>query len=231
MVAPKEPWQQHTSSEVEAMTPEQAMAVREAGARYQRGRPESAMNRIQERSGGGVFSHAVEHVGDLTHRMNEMEGRAAAQTVRPKIRSMHHTLHHGYGFEREHEENIVSNARYKGEDPDTLRSDVRALSQTYADEHRKVPVYNYPSEVARDAAVSLGEHRFDDARRSIGVLSAMEFGGRDPDGFAWDEGDMMGLLRERSNQGGMVDYLRNKEARTPALTDAATVMVGGKLQR
>jgi hypothetical protein len=210
------------------MTPEDAARVRNAGASYQRGKPESAMLRLQEDAGGGVYPHAAEHIGDLTHRMNESSGRFGTEYVRPKIESTYDSLHRGYGFEREMDEQVSDNARYRKVDEGAFRSTVNQRGMQYAAEHRNVPVYNYPSEVARDAAVSLGEQRFDDTRAHMGVLHNMQFGGG---GYA--EGDLRSLIAPSSpedNKQSMVDYLRDKESRTPAFTDAATVMLGGKLR-
>jgi hypothetical protein len=213
------PARQHSAAEVDEMSDEQSAALRHAGGVYQRGAPESAMNRAQAALGGGVYSHALEHVGDLTHRMNELAGRFGTEYVSPKIRSTEGSLNHPYGFEREMRENVTSNAQF-GRSTDT-----RGYGQAYADEHRKVPVYNYPSEVARDAAVSLGEHRFDDTRRHLGELGAMDRGEKGPSGQGWAEGDLGGLLKHSKE--GMVDYLRDKESRSPHITNAARVMLGG----
>jgi hypothetical protein len=204
--------------------------VRSAGASYQRGRPESAMERFQEAYGGGVLPHALEHIGDLTHRMNEGGGRFGSEFVAPKIDSMRSSLNHPYGFEREMGEQMRENTRYRGTDLGSQEQVIESLGKAYSDEHRKVPVYNFPSEVARDAAVSVGEGRFNDTRRHMDHLSVMEFGGRDPDGQTWAPRDMHDLLKARSpeeNQQGMVDYLRDKESRTPEFTNAARSMLGG----
>src|SRR3990172_11905951 len=40
-------------------------------AQSQRGEPERAMVNAQHYMGGGVLSFALEHIGDLTHRMSE----------------------------------------------------------------------------------------------------------------------------------------------------------------
>lgn len=229
-MAPKQYTDQHFSAEVEDMSPDEALRVRGGTARHQRGRPEQAMNDLQRAAGGGVYPTAVEHVGDITHRMNEHGGRLGAELVAPKVQRMRSTLNHPYGFEREMQEQMSDNARYKEVPVDELTGTVRNLGQNYADEHRRTPVYNYPSEVARDASVSLGEQRFDATRRSLGVLQSMEFGGTDPTGTRWAEGDMESLLRPGSpeqNQQDMVDYLRDKESRTPQITHASTSMLGG----
>ena len=103
MVAPKNRTQQHTSAEVAALTPEGALNVRKGGAGFQRAGPEKAMNEYQRVVGGGVKSVAVEHVGDLTHRMNEgMSTDVTMDTTMPKINNQLANLSSGYGFDREH---------------------------------------------------------------------------------------------------------------------------------
>ena len=235
MVAPKTPKQQHTSAEVADMSPEQAMDVRRGTASYQRSVPERSMDAIQSYTGGGVFSNAVEHVGDLPHRMNQaMSTDITMGDVMPKVNSQLANLSSGYGFSREHDENLASNADYRGQDRHTFRAETEKLGQKYAADHRATPVYNYPTEVAVDAAVSLGEGRFDSTQRHLQTLQTMEFGGKDGSD-KWAEGDMSGLLSGSSrrptaeHQQGMVDYLRGRESETPAITNAATTMLGGRV--
>lgn len=218
------------------MTPEQAMTTRMGTASYQRTVPERTMNDIQFNVGGGVNSVAVEHVGDLTHRMNQAHSAdVAVGDVMPKIRSQRANLGSKYGFAREHGENLRANAKSRGVSEGEMIQTSEHLGKKYAAEHRATPVYNYPTEVAVDAAVSLGEGRFADTERHLDHLSAMQLGGKGPGGETYAEGDMGALLdgkRTRptaEHQQGMVDYLRGREADTPAFTQAATVMVGGKL--
>jgi hypothetical protein len=232
--------QQHTAAEIEAMSPEEAMDVRHAGGSYQRGVPESKMLAYQRLHGGGVMPTAVEHVGDLTHRMNEdMPTSTLMEAVSDKIDKQGRNLNSRYGFAKEHQENIEGNARYDNVDPSEFAAKVGAAGQEYADAHKKVPVYNYPSEVARSAAVNLGEGRFGRAAEDIDHLSAMHTGGRfGSSNYAAGDlatlishprrGDAPGMAMHKQ---GMVDYLRGKEAETPEFTDAATVMLGGRLRR
>jgi hypothetical protein len=227
--------QQHTSAEVAAMTPEQAMKVRQGTAAYQRSVPERTMNDIQFHTGGGVWSTAVEHVGDLSHRMNQAHSTDITMgDVMPKVHSQLSNLSSRYGFAKEHGENLRSNAAYHGVSEGDHIMQAEHLGKKYAEEHRRTPVYNYPTEVAVDAAVSLGEGRFNDTRGHLEHLSAMQMGGKAPSGEQYAPGDMEGLLEGNSrrptalHQQGMVDYLRGRESRTPAITEAATVMLGGK---
>jgi hypothetical protein len=223
-------FRQYSAAEVQQMSPDEALNTRKAAGRAQRGEPEAAMNRYQHTMGGGVMGHVMEHTGDLTHRMNQHpEGYAglsiAVDDSAPKIDRMSHALNHPYGFEKEMGENLRSNAAYKGQDIGTHTVAHDSMAKTYADAHRRLPVYNYPSEVARDTAVAVGEQRFDAARAGISTLHSMHHGGKDSSGESWAEGDMRGLLEH--SQESMVDYLRGKESRTPEITRAATSMLGG----
>lgn len=227
-------FRQRSAAEVEQMTPDEALKTRKMAGQIQRAAPEQAMNDYQHTMGGGVMGHVMEHTGDLTHRMNKNPDGYSGHEVTmgdtvPKIDRMQHALNHPYGFEREMGENLRSNAKHQGQDIGTHTASHDALANRYADAHAKLAVYNYPSEVARDTAVAVGRQDFDGARSGMGELHAMHHGGRAPSGESYAEGDMGGLLQH--SQQSMVDYLRGKESRTPAITDAATAMLGGRLTR
>lgn len=131
-------------------------------ASAQRGEPEAAMLRYQRLSGGGVMSHAVEHTGDLTHRMAEHGGRFGSEYVAPKVRSVLSSLRHGYGFAREHGENLQRSNIH----PDHAKAALTA----YAQEHMKLPVYNRMQEHARNAAIHLGLGNYDRAEHHLSAL-------------------------------------------------------------
>ena len=108
----------------QALSEEQSeiAALFDKTAAAQRGAPERAMINIQMMLGGGVYSYVVEHVGDITHRMSEkfdfLKGSHA--NVQDKVEKTLRTLEHGYGFEREMEENINNNYQFyveKGKPP------------------------------------------------------------------------------------------------------------------
>ena len=123
----------------------------------QRGAPEAAMLKVQLLMGGGVLNPIVEHIGDLTHRMALGERQHAGwEFVKEKVERGIRSLTHGYGFDKEFEENITNNARYNKVDESKFRRKLfRALS-IYADEHSKIPVYNEAQKVARQAAIDIG---------------------------------------------------------------------------
>ena len=142
-------------------------------ADIQRGQPELAMVEAQMLYGGGVMPYALEHVGDLTHRMAERGGRYGEEFVQPKVTRLLDSLLSEYGFEKEMLENIQSNARFKYErdkpnisfeeyKKDYEQSIDKALSK-YSEAHKKVPVYNQMQLAGREAAIAIGEKRYTDA--------------------------------------------------------------------
>lgn len=147
-----------------------------AGA--QRGRPERAMGAAQWAMGGGVLNFAIEHTGDLTNRMAKKMhitylGDAGLEYVDDKVRKVLRTIRWPYGFKREHEENMVNNK--------VDRAKVDRLLRRYADEHRKLPVFNLMQWNAREAAVALGEQNFPKAEAHLAEIEKV----LDQDDAAW----------------------------------------------
>ena len=138
----------------------------------QRGKPEYAMLKVQKIAGGGVLSTTSEHVGDLTHRMSEWVtfNDGGFGSVKDKVEKTIRWLSSGYGFEREMNENIRNNAKFRNVDESELRNQIQTALKRYAKEHSKLPVFNQVQELARDAAVKLGEMKFDQALRKLRKL-------------------------------------------------------------
>lgn len=142
-------------------------------ANTQRGNPELAMVEAQKIYGGGVMPNALEHIGDLTHRMAERGGRFGSEYVAPKVTRMLDSLLSDYGFEKEMLENIQSNARFKYErdNPDIpfeqykkeYEDKIDKALKKYSEAHKKVPVYNQMQLAGREAAIAIGEKRYTDA--------------------------------------------------------------------
>ena len=128
-------------------------------AEIQRGAPEQRMLEFQRATGGGLLGHSAEHIGDLIHRLNQEGGRFGTEFVEPKVRSQLRGLTHGYGYEREHLEQMRSNAAHMGVDFEEHMERVRAAGQVYTAAHEQVPVYNTPSMHGAWAAEALGEMR------------------------------------------------------------------------
>ena len=164
----------HGDTEREPLPSDVAEAFTALG-RTQRGDPESAMNRVQEATGGGVMAYAVEHVGDLTHRMSHMAGWSGGggdgyEYVHEKVKSCLRSLRNKYGFEREAHKNFENNARYQGVSIDKFMIGVNAALAGYVAEHRKIPVYNRAQWLARQAAIDLGQMKIRDTIWDLGAL-------------------------------------------------------------
>lgn len=148
----------------------------------QRGHPEIKMLECQMALSGGVLPALLEHIGDLTHRMSEevfshdgnIEG--TINQVLPKVNKGISYLTSGYGFEKEHNENMESNYKFKkerGEIKGTFpewKEGVEKLIKEYADEHEKLPVYNDAQYAAREAAIGLGKMDFDYSLKQLQYL-------------------------------------------------------------
>jgi len=145
--------------------PEHVVTAFKGLAEAQRGKPERATMKVQEAMGGGVVNPLVEHVGDLTHRLTEMShyGLAGQPYVQEKVERAIRYLSSQYGFAKEMTENIKSNASYYKTTPQELRQKIYAAMKEYADAHKELPVYNETQFLAREAAVAVGERRWDDA--------------------------------------------------------------------
>jgi len=144
----------------------------EQAAGDQRGGPELAMVAAQHVLGGGVVPFVIEHVGDLYNRMHNTgygdlgdhyADEERRQTVLEKIRKTLRTLTQGYGFEREHLENMRVSAQMGNKDYDEHVEKVSKALKKYADEHSKLPVYNKAQKYARAASIALGMQDWDAA--------------------------------------------------------------------
>jgi len=138
-----------------------------AVADAQRGEPEMAMLRVQRTMGGGVLSPVVEHIGDLTHRMTEHAdaGYWLEDIIQEKVKRGLMYLTHGYGFEKEMQENIRANKTNVEE------LDKRLLA--YAKAHEQIPVYNAAQYHGREAAVALGYKDWGKSIEHLRVLQNM----------------------------------------------------------
>lgn len=136
-------------------------------ADQQRGDPEHAMLRVQHTYKGGVLSPVVEHIGDLQHRMTEHADAAMwlEDIIEEKVNRGLRYLTHGYGFEKEMQENIRAN-----------NTDVEKLDKLlleYAREHQKLPVYNAAHYHARESCIAIGKQQWTVAVDHLNVLKQM----------------------------------------------------------
>ena len=135
----------------------------------QRDKPERAMLRVQFAMGGGVLNPVVEHVGDITHRMSHMVGYDTVLGYE-KVVKTYKWLTSRYGFEREMQQNITNNAKYREVPRAELAEQIKVALQKYAEEHAKLPVYNKVQWLARQAAVFIGLEKFRDAATCLRMI-------------------------------------------------------------
>jgi hypothetical protein len=153
-------------------------------AQQQRGEPESKMLRLSGSDRGyewqpsQLYAWAAEHVGDLTHRIFQkpdfFKGKAGAKE---KIDKAINSLKNPYGFEKEVNEQIVNNynygrskGKYQDQTLEEFRDEFIQRSKDYAEAHKELPVYNEVGQLAKDAAIAIGEWRFKDATVSLEKL-------------------------------------------------------------
>lgn len=156
----------------------------------QRGKPEAAMLQAQKLLGGGVLSFVIEHVGDLYNRMHNTgygplgdpsSDDERREVVLDKVSKTLRILTNPYGFEREYQENMRENAKYRDLDLEDFQKKVDAVLLQYAQAHSELPVYNRVQNLAVQASVALGQQKFDDAVSSL--ISLRELA-RDPKAWA-----------------------------------------------
>ena len=171
-------------------------------ATSQRGAPENQMLKVQRAAGGGVVGWAAEHIGDITHRLTNLAGSFGSNSsgrsdVMPKVDRMIKALTQAFGFKKEADQNAVNNAKSRGVSVDIHNQAVRTELKTYAEEHKKVPVYNKIQWLARQAAISLGEEKFDDAALFLKGIKRI-----DEEGKFHEEA----MTVFRDHKGGIVPY-------------------------
>jgi hypothetical protein len=130
----------------------------------QRGKPEFAMVAAQRVMSGGALDPVIEHIGDLTNRMGPKHSPGFSyEETKGKAEKYLKSLRSGYGFRREFEENLVSNAKFLGKPLEQHKADVDAALKAYANAHAELKTYNPIQTAARDAAVALGNKEFEKA--------------------------------------------------------------------
>lgn len=163
-----------TTLEREIVHPEAVQAF-SALAEQQRGEPELAMRDLKDFIGGGVLSPAIEHAGDLIHRVTEASrfGRANRPLVAAKVDALVQSLGHAYGFEKEHGENIAARAKALRLPISKVREQIATGLARYAAAQKALPVYNRVHWLMRETARAIGESRFADALATAKELQAL----------------------------------------------------------
>lgn len=174
VVKMKDPEDEITAKEL----PPQVIEAFASLAHAQRGEPEDIMVKAQLVMGGGVLNYAIEHTGDLTHRMADRHHvslpymHAGFTYVEEKVRQVLRMLRNPYGFAREHRENMLNNARYDAGSLEVYQEKVKKALERYVKAHRKLRVFNAMQYFAREAAIALGEENFWRAEELLSRLEA-----------------------------------------------------------
>lgn len=181
------------SNDVNILNNEEARKYFNKLAYDQRNNPEEKMLTAQRVIGGSVISDLIEHIGDLTHRTSErvytdFDYENSLENIVSKVKRGLKSLKSGYGFEKELNENIISNydfntnsqfkddihiKNFKIRYPD-LKDFQKAIDDSlidYAIEHSKLDVYNDFQYASRNAAIALGLKKFDIAINYLEYLN------------------------------------------------------------
>jgi len=160
-------------NEITSKLPEDVIEAFTELANMQRGEPEHLMLKVQMLMGGGVINPVVEHTGDLIHRMTHLAryNNFGREYVKEKTERVLRALKHPYGFVKEFNENIITNAKYKGvEDAEEFKNKISIALQKYANSFKKLPVYNNLQWSAKYAAIHVGEQDFSKAIQAISYI-------------------------------------------------------------
>ena len=140
-------------------------------ANLQRKKPEKFMQNLQLYMGGGTVSSMIEHIGDLSHRINQNmyihNGKVerSLENIEPKINNALRRFKMEKPILEEFYENIYNNFIYdkNSSNPKIEENTVEEFRERvirdlkeYAKLHSELPVYNDVQRYARDSAVCLG---------------------------------------------------------------------------
>ena len=92
--------------------------------------------------------------------------------VKNKVDKVLAVLENNYGFRRELHENQIGKAKYDSLPIGEVVATSKDLMRDYAEAHSNLVVYNPVQALARDAAVALGEGRFEDATQILRELKS-----------------------------------------------------------
>lgn len=158
----------------------------------QRDKPERQMLVLQRLIGGGTLSYLLEHIGDLTHRISEVNVTKhqaisiSLSTMVPKInngiRSLSYNLN-GYNVYNEVEDSLKRNFEYFKESNydickefDTFEKFHKKVLEElnkYVEFHSELTIYNRPQWLCRESAINIGKMQFNEARSNLKELADM----------------------------------------------------------
>ena len=176
----------------------------------QRGAPENAMLALPQHK--GVVGWLAEHIGDLQHRMNEKayldlvdgEGYQGRGGIVEKVET---------ALEKLNRSSFSADLNAVKIDAKTARA-----LKVYADAHRNLKVYNKPQALARDAAVAVGEQKWEVVRQKLSELEALR---QDPKEWAEEYYD-------KANPEGYVEESAPMQPETPVAEQQAPAIPAEK---
>jgi hypothetical protein len=134
----------------------------------QRQEPEDAMLEAT-RFHSGVLAKSLEDIGDLSHRITEGSPGAVLEKVNRQIKMLE-DQDYRMPFLKNHEQNILGNAKYKDMTVEEYKSNLDSLLKNYVSAHEKLPTYNPIHQAAKDAAISIGKLDVDSALENLYFL-------------------------------------------------------------
>lgn len=140
-------------------------------AQAQRSEPERLSTKTFPSAASGYYQNALEHIGDLTHRLGEHFSNYHGLEAIPKIKSQLRVQNND--FRNIVYEQIESNNKYYKEKGLTNITDEEAIEkikehgQKYSEAHSKIPIYNELQYHARQAAIELGLWHFSEVRKHL----------------------------------------------------------------
>jgi len=141
-------------------------------ARTQRGKPENIMEELQNDGHSNIFGWGAEHIGDLINRMtSKSQANRGEGAVEEKVNKLLNNLKNPYGFsqtdaqlgkgfEKEHLEQLSTNAKLRNISLDEAKEVTDKLGLAYSDAHSELPTYNNLQQLAQESSVAYGKQDF-----------------------------------------------------------------------
>ena len=121
----------------------------------------------------GKYQHAAEHIGDLVHRLsstNKNQGGGHKYGISAALSKA--TSRYDYADMlaqvKRNAEHAVENG--EAESIEAFIEEFKDAAKRYAEAYKKIPVYTEFQRLGRDAAIALGELRFNDTQRLLKEL-------------------------------------------------------------
>jgi len=152
----------------------------DALAEMQRGKPEMLGTDGVPPVGRGIRFNLVMNVGDIINRMSPDYPGSGYDVVGRKAEGALRDVQNPDELREAIDAQIRSNAAGQGMSFDEAKKIIDDHGQQYADAYRELPTYNQAHRDAQEAAIAIGEQRYEDA---IAPLSRIEAKSRDPETF------------------------------------------------